>query len=255
MKSVKNHNPAFIVVESVTHAGKTTLVGGLTEALKKEGIPVMLNQEPTSNNVFGMLVRLMTDHISLDNIHLNQVIEDLGKSSFSWGPSNAFYDMLHLIMNKISRKEPLDFLEKQTLFMADRRMDLEHIILKRLGWGISTIQDRYQWSTNVYGMMQGISLHTINHWREIIIGDKYCVPDLTIYIDVPVETVIHRMKISKKHFDENETKGKIERTIDTYCSCIDLAKEKNERVVIVDGNAPPEAVLQYTKEAVMSLWR
>ncbi|TRO50022.1 dTMP kinase, partial [Candidatus Bathyarchaeota archaeon] len=83
------------------------------------------------------------------------------------------------------------------LFAADRIEHLENEVIPALNEGCLVISDRYVFSSLAYQGAAGLSLD----WIEKI-NEHALKPDLAVFIDVDLETVMDRLK-SKKSVMEN----------------------------------------------------
>ncbi|MHB1686174.1 MAG: dTMP kinase [Ignavibacteriaceae bacterium] len=90
------------------------------------------------------------------------------------------------------------------LFSASRAQLVREKIRPYLEQGIYVISDRFHDSTTAYqGFGRGIPLESVMHIHRLAIGDT--VPDLTFFIDIPVEEAEKRkQKKSKSKLDRIE---------------------------------------------------
>lgn len=115
------------------------------------------------------------------------------------------------------------------LFSADRIDHLEHEVMPALKDKKIVVSDRYLYSSLAYQGAAGLDLR----WIEEI--NKWAVkPDLTIYLDIPPEAVLQRLKRKKSVM---ETLRNQQRVRDIY---LKLVKAHNLR--LVDGNKPRRKV-------------
>ena len=115
------------------------------------------------------------------------------------------------------------------LFAADRFEHVENEIVPWLGEGKLVICDRYLYSSLAYQGAAGLD----SSW--ILTLNKHAVlPELAIFIDVPAETVIQRLK-SRKSVMENL--GTLRKVRDVYLSLV-----KKGDLVTIDGNASKQEV-------------
>jgi dTMP kinase len=123
------------------------------------------------------------------------------------------------------------------LFSADRIDHLEREVMPALKDKKIVISDRYLYSSLAYQGAAGLDLK----WIEKI--NKWAVkPDLTIYLDVPSEVVLQRLKRKKSVM---ETLHNQQRVRDIY---IKLVKAHN--LWTVDGNKPKKRVAREILEVV-----
>ena len=128
------------------------------------------------------------------------------------------------------------------LFAADRMDHLFHRtgqggIACHLERGAAVITDRYYLSSFAY---QGLSLD----WEWIWTLHAQCLqPDVTIFIDVPVEVCLARIAAGRgARVELFETKETLVRARASYLRAIERLRKAGEAIKIVDGDAPPEEV-------------
>ncbi len=155
-------------------------------------------------------------------------------------PSNLEYGQL--VRRKLSDKES-DPLVDFYLFMADRRDHIEQLVRPANESGKLVVSDRYADSTRAY---QPVALagesddkpfdspweaklfieQTFSYWNH--------TPDLTLYIDISVDTAIERAAGDEKY----ENREFLEQVKDNY----DALADTTDRIVRVDGEQSKEAV-------------
>lgn len=131
----------------------------------------------------------------------------------------------------------------QYLFGADRDIQQEEII-KHLKNGEIVISDRYFWSSVAYGTAdkQGVDYE---NWEKLSLTafsllsmyHQFILPDVTVYLDIPIEESVKRMSGSKKHteiYDNKETVIKVEKGYKW------LIKKFPEEFIILDGTKSEE---------------
>lgn len=167
----------FIVLEGIDASGKTTQTKRVGKILgKKEKI--ILTKNPT-NGIIGSFIR-------------------------------------KTLRGKI-KIPPVSF---QYLFVADRQIQIDEIA-SYLKKGITVISDRYFWSSVAYGMVDRKETNH-NNTNEISLAafsilsmyHRFFLPDLTIYLDIPIKKALKRIKESSKHdeiYDKEEVNKKIDK--------------------------------------------
>lgn len=119
----------------------------------------------------------------------------------------------------------------EALLLAASRMQLtKEIIAPALKSGSVVICDRYLDSTLAY---QGYGRQLPAEWLRQI-NEAALKPDLTILIDLAVDTAMERME--GKAFDRMEAEGTsfLTRVRDGYLT---LAQDASERYIVIDGTA------------------
>lgn len=126
------------------------------------------------------------------------------------------------------------------LFLADRIQHIEERIKPYLQQGSIVIIDRYMDSTYAYQCFAGMNKYT--SIIETINKDASIKPDLTFYLNIPVETSNERAKI----------KNKFENKSDIYKRNVkngyDFLAKKEDRFVIIDATKSEEEVWNLIKK-------
>ncbi len=127
------------------------------------------------------------------------------------------------------------------LFVADR---LDHLlnktdgILKKLEEGYTVIMDRYYFSSYAY---QGthMPIDWVIHANSLSAG--LLRPDLNIFIDIPTDISIARIKNGRSSMELYETKENLTQVREKYLEAFEKLK-KEESIYITDGNRPAEII-------------
>ncbi|MEW6193752.1 MAG: dTMP kinase [Bacteroidota bacterium] len=126
------------------------------------------------------------------------------------------------------------------LFSASRSQLVNQTIIKSVESDYIVISDRFHDSSIAYqGFGRGIDLDFVTKLQNFAIGKA--IPDLTFFIDIPVEEVVKRMsKVQKIELDriENSKLDFYHRVRDGYI----LLAENNKRFRIIDGMLSKEDV-------------
>ncbi len=140
--------------------------------------------------------------------------------------------------------EAIDPYTELFLFLADRREHTLRLILPALQQGTWVLSDRYADSTLVYqGYGRGLDLTLIRQLNAL--ATDGLLPDLTVLIDLPVETALARANAPNRF--EAETLAFHQRIRDGY---LQEAAREPERFLILDGRQPPEALLAQAQRAL-----
>lgn len=126
------------------------------------------------------------------------------------------------------------------LFSASRAQLVAQVIRPALQRGEMVICDRYYDSSTVYqGYGRGLNLHSVRTINAFATGTL--VPDLTIFVDIPVEEIERRKIAAGKGYDRMESSGRefFERVRAGYCA---LCADEPDRVLRVDGMRPVETI-------------
>lgn len=122
------------------------------------------------------------------------------------------------------------------LFAADR---MDHVITDiqpKLDKGISVIADRYWLSSFAYQTVE-LELEWVRQ-----INSRALSPDLTIFLDVPVEIAKKRMDAQRWHVELFEESEKLSKVRNNYLQCIRKLQTEGQKIFIVDGNSLIEVV-------------
>jgi dTMP kinase len=126
------------------------------------------------------------------------------------------------------------------LFAADRIEHMQNEVKSALDEGKLVICDRYVYSSLAYQGSTGLSLDWIK-----TINARALQPDFSIFIDVPPERVLKRLKRKKSVMETLETQRKVR---EVYLKFV----EKGE-LVRVDGDKPKAAVADALYTTVLDL--
>jgi dTMP kinase len=143
------------------------------------------------------------------------------------------------------RDEPLDDLTELLLMFAARAQHLTTKIRPMLSAGTWVVCDRFTDATYAYqGGGRGIDSASIALLEKLVHGDLQ--PDLTLYLDVPVDIAFQR--IGERELDriEREERAFFERVRTNY---LERAR-RQDRIQIIDASASLEAVAATVEQAV-----
>ncbi|MDP6777863.1 MAG: dTMP kinase, partial [Candidatus Latescibacteria bacterium] len=175
----------FLTFEGIEKSGKTTQADLLVDRLRAEGRDVVFTLEPGGTRLGEGARRLLLD-------------PNLG-------------------MEVSQRAEVF-------LFAADRAQHIEEVIRPALDAGKLVISDRFVDSTIAYqGHGRGVDLAELNTIQEFATGGLR--PDLTVLVDVDVDTSRARMEAADRL--ESEDDGFFERVREGYLS---LWRAEPERI-------------------------
>lgn len=125
------------------------------------------------------------------------------------------------------------------LFTAARRDHMERTVLPALAAGRIVITDRFADSTRVYqGLTRGDLRALVDELHRLMIGRE---PDLTFVIDMDPAVGLARARGRQGGEERFEDMGEpMQRRM--RAGFLDLAREFAERIRVIDGARPPEAV-------------
>ena len=125
------------------------------------------------------------------------------------------------------------------LFTAARRDHLERLVEPALAAGKVVVCDRFADSTRVYqGLSRGDLRDKVDALHELMIGRE---PDLTLLIDLDPAMGLSRAMSRKGHEKRFEAFG-LELQERMRQGFLRLAERYSDRIRVIDGNRPPDAV-------------
>jgi len=129
----------------------------------------------------------------------------------------------------LQRKRRVPSVVETLLFAVDRVDHVEKEIKPALENGKIVISDRYVYSSLAYQGAAGLDLKWIEEINRLALP-----PDLAIYIDVPPEVVVKRIRRKKSVMERLETQRRVR---EVYMKFV-----KNGKLVPVDGNRRKDEV-------------
>lgn len=204
----------FITLEGPEGSGKTTAARHLAEWLRGLGIPTVLTQEPGGTPLGEEVKRIV--------LHVRGMSDDLEP-----------------------RADAL-------LYAAGRAQHVGRIIRPALGRGEWVVCSRYVDSSLAYqGAGYGNDPDEMRRLQDFATGGLR--PDLTILLDVPVETGLERTRRRSEwnRFEDTEGRAFFERVREAYLA---FARAEPDRFRIVDGSGSvadsDEAIRAAVREAL-----
>ena len=146
----------------------------------------------------------------------------------------------------LDKSVELDPLSETFLILADRLEHVRKIINPALEENKNVLSDRYLDSTYAYqGAGRKINKDELD---KLIKPLKFPVPDLTIYLDLPVEEGLRRAKGRDRldRFEEEELDF-FERIRNSY---LKLAQEDSNRIVTIDSTNSENEVFETAKKCI-----
>lgn len=130
----------------------------------------------------------------------------------------------------------IDLETLQLVFSADRADDLNKKdgIIDRLKLDYLVILDRFSWSTLAYGFASGLDVNYLT-----AIQSKFPLPDLTFYLNTPVQVCLTRMGETRLGMDLFETQEQLEKVSRGYRM---LMTKYPEHIIEVNGQENLEKV-------------
>lgn len=152
-------------------------------------------------------------------------------------PSGGTYGKI-IRRHMLEGKRRVPAVVEAVLFAVDRVDHVENEIKPLLKAGKIVVCDRYVYSSISYQGAFGLA----REWIEQI-NKEAMEPDLAIYVDVPPEIVMDRIKRRKSVMETLQTQQKVRRAY------FRLVEEK--RLIMIDGNAPIAEVSDAVEDIVL----
>lgn len=169
------HKGMFVVLEGIDGSGKTTQCKTIVERLQKEGIDAVCTKEPTDGEIGKLIRQVLSQEVKV--------------------PASAI----------------------QYLIAADRAVHQEEI-LQLLSEGKVVISDRYFWSAVAYGTADKEGVDFSNTAQVLMVSqsilsmyNQFILPDVSIYLEVSIDTALQRLSQMDKVKELYERKEKLER--------------------------------------------
>lgn len=145
------------------------------------------------------------------------------------------------------RPEKIDGWTEALLFIASRKQHLSEAIIPALKANKIVICDRYMDSTTAYqGAGRGLKLDDIDEVQNIVLGEHK--PDLTIYLDLNLQSANQRINYRRDVDDANrldeENNEYKQKVIDGYH---DLVQKYPNRFKVIDASLSKEEVINQAK--------
>ena len=136
-----------------------------------------------------------------------------------------------------ARDESMDPITESLLIFAARTQHVSTVIQPALNEGRWVLCDRYTDATYAYqGGGRGVALETLERLAEFAQGSLW--PDLTIYLDAPVDQALARIANRQPDRFETEDSEFFARVRARYLAI----EESEERVVLIDATQSIEEV-------------
>ena len=190
----------FITFEGSEGCGKSTQVRRLTARFEKSGVPFLVTREPGGTPIGESIRELL-----------------------QYAPQSA-------VMTPET---------ELLLFEASRAQLVREVIKPALNNGKCVIADRFFDSTTVYqGAARKLDNKIVQQLNAFAVGD--CIPDVTFFLDVDLQTARERMKGPRRPDRMEQQPDEFYK--DVIAAYRKLAKHEPKRVMLVDGSKSADAV-------------
>ena len=129
----------------------------------------------------------------------------------------------------LQRRKRVPSVVEALLFAVDRVNHVEKEIKPALQEGKIVVSDRYVYSSLAYQGAAGLDMKWIEEINKLALA-----PDLAIYIDVPAEVVVRRLRRKRSVMERLKIQRKVR---EVYMRLV-----KNGSLIPVDGNRPRDEV-------------
>ena len=187
---------------------------------------------------------------STNGMILTNELNNIGiKSIYTFEPTHAYFGskLRESMLSKDLKPE-----EELSLFIADRKEHIQHMIKPAINDGYIVVLDRYMYSSIAYQGAKGIDREYIyNLHKDFIIE-----PDLVFIFHLPIETALNRIMEKRGFVDRFENKNYLQKVDEIFYSFnapnihhINADKDeetiKNELIQIIkDSKILPQDSLQ-----------
>ena len=162
------------------------------------------------------------------------------------GGSKISEQIRNVILNVKNTK--MDYMTEALLYAASRRQHLEEIVKPALNDGCVVLCDRYLDSSLAYqGYARGLGIEEV--YNINMYATSGFLPDLTIYIDIPVEIGLGRIKENNRDVNRLDLE-KVAFHNKVREGYLKVAKMYPDRIKVIDGNATLEEVFKRVKEVL-----
>jgi len=155
-----------------------------------------------------------------------------------------------LIRSALSKRITFDYRTLAGMYATDRLDHLynENGVIPQIQSGNWVIMDRYYLSSFAYQASQ--MSETELDWLKKI--HKPCpIPDLTIFLDVPVSECLNRIQINRQsEFELFEKKDFLESVLAQYHIAMDYFENLGENIFIIDGMQSIDQIQSQMQEII-----
>jgi dTMP kinase len=152
-----------------------------------------------------------------------------------------------------SSNQELSPTAEMLLYFASRAQAVDEWILPALERGATVLSDRFTDSTLAYqGAARGLGRDTVMTIHEI--ACRGLLPDLTIYLDIDLETSLERAYARNRQIEDKDERRMDEQAVEFHHRVrqeyLKLAEGEPERIKIIDGRADRQTIAARIWEAV-----
>jgi len=133
------------------------------------------------------------------------------------------------------------------LFAADRADHLYRTVLPAIREGVAVVSDRYYPSSLAYQTL------TLPYSRVRALNADFLVPDLTLFLDVDVDTCLRRIDARGRATEIFERREKMDAISDSYRRELESLRQEGDPIVTLDGTADVDSVTHAITAEVTTL--
>lgn len=130
------------------------------------------------------------------------------------------------------------------LFAADRLYHIQNShngLISLINRGIHVVCDRYILSSCAYHVPY-VSMEWVVNTNSICAN--LLMPDLTIYLDLPVKLSLQRLKATRNQLEIFETEGRLTQVSHNYEMAIEYFSHRNHKIHRIDASLQPDLVFE-----------
>ena len=132
------------------------------------------------------------------------------------------------------------------MMAADRAQHLEELVLPALNAGTHVVSDRSAYSSLAYqGYGRLLDIDELKRFNNWAIAGNW--PDLVVFIDVPLDTLLERLKKRELDRFEREDRAFFERI---HAGFTAMATSDPQRWLVIDGTPPKDELASTIATAV-----
>lgn len=162
------------------------------------------------------------------------------------GGSKISEQIRNVILNVENTK--MDYMTEALLYAASRRQHLEEIVKPALNGGAIVLCDRYLDSSLAYqGYARGLGIDEV--YAINMYATSGFLPELTIYIDIPVEVGLERITSNNRDVNRLDLE-KVSFHSKVREGYLEIAKKYSDRIVTIDGVGTPDEVYERVKKVI-----
>ncbi len=208
----------FVIFEGIDGCGKDTQIVKFLDAIRQD------NKYPFGNKYSNVWVTREPTKITYSGKKISEII----------------------------REREVTGEEAAKLFVEDRK---EHSkVIRDILLHSHVICSRYDLSTMSYQMGQGLKFDKIYNMHEYFKDSGCLIADITIIVDLDVDTAMERIsgrKSKRECFENKELQEKVRENL-LYCA-EELKRRDGRKIIIVDGSKSEDEVAKEIVEKVSEL--